>query len=73
MAQLVNNPPAVWEIWVRTKGWEDPLEREWLPTPVFWIVEFHELYTSWGSKELDTTEQLSLSGNYKKQCELAEE
>ena len=32
-----------------------------LPIPVFWPGEFHELYSPWGHKELDTTEQLSLS------------
>ena len=36
-AWQVKNPPAVWEIWVRTVGWEDPLEKEWLLTPVFWL------------------------------------
>ena len=25
-AQLVKNPPAVWETWVPSLGWEDPLE-----------------------------------------------
>ena len=25
---MVNNPPAMQEIWVRFLGWEDPLERE---------------------------------------------
>ena len=24
---LVNNPPAMWETWVRSLGWEDPLEK----------------------------------------------
>ena len=24
--QMVKNPPAVWETWVRSLGWEDPLE-----------------------------------------------
>ena len=24
-AQLVKNPPAMWETWVRSLGWEDPL------------------------------------------------
>ena len=38
-----------------------PWRREWLPTPVFWPGEFHELYSPWGHKESDTTEQLSLS------------
>ena len=28
MAQLVKNLPAVWAIWVRSLGWEDPLEKE---------------------------------------------
>ena len=26
-AQMVKNPPAVWETWVRSLGWEDPLEK----------------------------------------------
>ena len=26
-ASLVKNLPAVWEIWVRSLGWEDPLEK----------------------------------------------
>ena len=38
VAQLVKNPPAMWETWVRSLGWEDPLEngKSTLPTPVFW-------------------------------------
>ena len=28
MAQLINNPPAMWETWVRSLGWEDVLEKE---------------------------------------------
>ena len=27
VAQLVKNLPATWEIWVRSLGWEDPLEK----------------------------------------------
>ena len=27
VAQLVKNPPATQEIWVRSLGWEDPLEK----------------------------------------------
>ena len=26
-AQLVKNPPAMWETWVQSLGWEDPLEK----------------------------------------------
>ena len=28
MAQAVKNPPAVVETWVRSLGWEDPLEKK---------------------------------------------
>ena len=28
VAQLVKKPPAMWETWVRSLGWEDPLEKE---------------------------------------------
>ena len=27
VAQLVKNPPAMWETWVRPLGWEDPLQK----------------------------------------------
>ena len=27
MAQLVKNPPAMQDTWVRSLGWEDPLEK----------------------------------------------
>ena len=27
VAQLVKNPPAILETWVRSLGWEDPLEK----------------------------------------------
>ena len=26
VAQMVKNTPAMWETWVRSLGWEDPLE-----------------------------------------------
>ena len=38
-----------------------PWRRERLSTPVFWPGEFHELYSPWGHKGLDMTEQHSLS------------
>ena len=52
VAQLVKNPPPMRETWVRSLGWEDPLERERLPTPVFWPGEFHGLYSPWGHKRV---------------------
>ena len=27
VAQVVKNPPAMWETWVRSLGWEDALEK----------------------------------------------
>ena len=27
VAQLVKNPPAVWETWIQFLVWEDPLEK----------------------------------------------
>ena len=27
VAQLVKNPPAMWETWARSRGWEDLLEK----------------------------------------------
>ena len=27
MAQTVKNPPAMWETWIRSLGWEDLLEK----------------------------------------------
>ena len=27
VAQLVKNPPAMWETWVQSLGWEDGLEK----------------------------------------------
>ena len=43
-----------------------PSRREWQPTPVFLLGEFHgqrslEGYSPWGHKESDTTERLTFS------------
>ena len=39
IAQLVKNLPAMQETLVQFLGWEDPPERDRLPTPVF--LGFH--------------------------------
>ena len=57
---MVKNQPAIQEMQVRSLGWEDPLEKEMLPTPVFLPGELYGFYSPWGRKESDTTEQLSL-------------
>ena len=56
MVQMVKNPPAVQETWVRSLGWEDPLEKGMATHSVFWLGEFHGLYSPWGRKESDMTE-----------------
>jgi len=33
VTQMVKNLPAMWETQVQSLGWEDPLEKEWQPTP----------------------------------------
>jgi len=63
---MVKNPPAMEETWVHSLGWYNPLEKEQLPTPVFWPGEVHGQrnltgYSPWGPSDLDMTECLSLS------------
>ena len=64
-AQMAKNLPAMWETQVQSLGWEDPLEKEWLPNSAFLLGEFHRQrnlvsYSPCGHKESDTTEQLTL-------------
>ena len=65
VAQIIKNLPAMWETWVQSLGWKDPLEKKQLPTPVFWPGEFHGQRNLQATvhchKELDTTERLLLS------------
>ena len=58
VAQLVKNPPAMRETWFDPWVGKIPWRRDRPLTPVFWPGKFHGLYSPWGSKELDTTEQL---------------
>ena len=56
VAQLVKNLPAMQETLVQSLSWEDPLEKGKAThsSILAWRIP-------WGRKELDTTEQLSLS------------
>ena len=57
VAQLVKNPPAMQDNWVRSLGWEDPLEiGKGYPLQYSGLENSHGLYSSWGDKELDVTE-----------------
>ena len=60
MAQLIKNPPAIWETRVQSRVGKIPWRRGTLPTPVFWPGEVHGLYSPWDRKESDRTERLSL-------------
>ena len=62
---MVKTPPAVQETWVQSLGREDPLEKEWLPTPVFLPGKSHGQrslagYSPWGHKGSDMTERQTL-------------
>ena len=35
VAQMIKNLPTMQETWVQSLSQEDPLDREWLPIPVF--------------------------------------
>ena len=58
VGQMVKNLPAMWETWVRSLGWEDPLEKGMathfsVPT---WRIPWTEEPGRLQSKELDMTE-----------------
>ena len=46
VAQLVKNPPAMWETWVQSPDLEDPVEKGKAATPVLWPRKFHRLNSS---------------------------
>ena len=54
VAQLVKNRSAVWETWVRSLGWEDPLEKGKATHKV--VKNLGQYSGLENSKELDTTE-----------------
>ena len=62
MAQLVKNPPAIWETWVQSQGWEDPLEKGIAAhsSILAWRIPWTEEPggpQSMGSQKLHTTEK----------------
>ena len=64
VAQMVKNVPAMQESQDQSLGQEDPLEKGWQPTPVFWPGGSHGQrslvgYSPWALKESDTTKQLT--------------
>ena len=61
VAQLVKNPPAMWETWAQSLGWEESLEKgkaahsSILEDSMDWRIP----WSPWGNKESDTTFHLS--------------
>ena len=45
VAHLVKNPPAMWETWVQSLGWEDPLKKGKATHSSILAREFHGLYS----------------------------
>ena len=63
VAQRVKSLPAMWETWVQSLGWEDPLEKKmatnssipaWNPNGQRSLAD----YRQWGLEESDTTKRL---------------
>ena len=63
VAQAVKSPPTTQKTWLRSLGWEDPLEKGMAiqSSILAWRIPWTESYSLWGCKELDTTEWLSTS------------
>ena len=62
VGQRLKRLPAMWETWVQSLGWEDPLEKEMAThsSILAWRIPWGSLvgYSPWGGKESDTTERL---------------
>ena len=73
MVQRLKRLPEMWETWVRSLGWEDPLEKEManhssiLACRIPWTEELGGLQST-GRKESDTTERLHF---YLPACEMS--
>ena len=68
MAQLVKNPPAMWEIWVGSLSWKDPLEKRKATHSREFLENFMDCTSPWGRKESDMTKRLSLHEKKLVQC-----
>ena len=71
---MVKNPPAMWETWVRSLNWEDPLEKgkathsSILDWRIPWTEEPGRLYNPWGHKESDTTAAAAVAAKSLQSC-----
>ena len=68
--QTVKNLPTMWETWVQSLGWEDPLEEGMAihPSILAWRIPMDRgvwRATVHGVEESDTTERLSTAHTYR--------
>ena len=74
VAQMVKNPPAMQETWVRSMGWEDPLEKGMATHSSILAQRIPMNRGAWWAtvhgvtEELDTTERLSTQLKYYLEC-----
>ena len=69
MAQMVKNPPAMWETWFQSLDWEDPVEEGMAAhsSILAWRIPVDRGqrslmgYSPWVCKESDMTERLRTS------------
>ena len=64
VAQLVKNPPAMWETCVRSLLWKDCLEKGKATHSSILAWRIPWTYSPWGRKESDMSERLSLSPEF---------
>ena len=62
MTQMVKNLPAMWETWVRSLGWEDPLEKG---------MATHSSILAWSVSDYDGIKlEISKEGKISNQLEI---
>ena len=72
VVQMVKNLPAMWETWVQSLGWEDPLEEGMAihSSILAWRIPMDReawcaAHSSWSCKESETAERLSTAQSVK--------
>ena len=66
VAQLVTNLPAMWETWVQSLGWQDPLEKRTAAhsSILAWKAQWIEEPGKLQSKGTQSQTQLSMQGRH---------
>ena len=62
VAQMVKNVPAVWETWVRSLGWEDPLEKG---------TATHSTILAWRNPRIEEPDRLTGHGVAKSRTQVS--